>query len=102
MVGKSIKQINMILETKYNPGDTVYFTIGTNDKVKIVTSTIESIVCIVAAISGNTITYNCQVNREDTDTVVKGMPLIYTVEKTENNIYETLELCVESISKKRK
>jgi hypothetical protein len=30
----------MILETKYNPGDTVYFVVGQNEKAKIVKSII--------------------------------------------------------------
>lgn len=92
----------MILETKYNPGDTVYFVVGQNEKAKIVKSTIQAIICIVSAISGNTITYSCQVDREETDTVVNGMPKIYTLEKTENNIFETQELCVAAMTKKRK
>jgi hypothetical protein len=92
----------MVFNTKYDPGDVVHIVVGSDDKVKIITSVIQSINNVVMAISGTIVTYNCIVNRHDTGTYVAGMPECYTVPKTEDKLYATLEECVESLTKKHK
>ena len=84
------------LETKYAPGTGVYIVVGSDDKAKVILSKISAI-NICAAISGVKTTYSCTVNREEIGTVVVGMPLEYTVEKTEDKMFETLQECLDNI-----
>lgn len=85
------------VETKYGPGTEVYFVVGSDDKAKVVCSTI-SVVNICAAISGVRVTYECIIDREEMGTVVAGSPLKYTVEKTEDKIFSTLQGCMDHIA----
>ena len=91
----------MIIETKYDAGQTIYIVVGTDDKAKVIPSQIQSIYFIMAAMSGVRVIYNCVVNRRDTETFVEGMPETYTIEKSEDKMFETLEKCVESITRRR-
>ena len=86
----------MTIDTKYAPGTGVYIVVGSDDKAKVILSKI-SAVNICAAISGTKTSYNCTVNREDLGTVVAGMPLEYSVEKTEEKMFETLQDCLDNI-----
>lgn len=91
----------MTLSTKYNSGQSVFTVVGIDDKAKIVTTLIQSI-NINAAISGIKTIYNCSINREETETVSPGLPIHYTIERTENKIFETKEECIESMIPKKK
>ena len=88
----------MLIETKYNPGQTVYIKVGSEKTMKVIPSVIacEDIV-IKTTTGGIKITHHCIVDRRDTDTVVPGSPLTYTVERTEDAMYETLEDCLKTI-----
>ena len=92
----------MIFTTKYDPGDIVHIVVGSDDKAKIITSVIQSIENVVMAVSGIRVTYNCMVNRHDTGTYVVGSPETYTIPKSEDKLYATLEECVASMVKKHK
>jgi len=88
----------MIFTTKYKPGDTVYIKIGNEKNMKVIPSVVAAEEIIInAAMSGTKVTYHCIVDRRDLDTVIPGSPLTYTVERTENAMYETLEDCLKTI-----
>lgn len=86
----------MNIETKYSPGDYVFIIVGSGDDAKVYESQIAS-VNIVAAISGNNVTYSCCVDRTVIGTALPGMPSITYAEKTENKIFETAESCFKAI-----
>lgn len=82
----------MNIETKYSPGDNVYviIVVGQKQDPKVLPSVIQSI-DILAAVSGTTVKYNCRINRLDAGTVIQGMPMFYTVERSDDRIYLTEE-----------
>ena len=92
----------MTIETKYDAGNPVFLSIGSDEGAKIVSSIIQSIDCVIMAISGIKITYNCIINRKEIGTYVDGMPENYTVKRTEDKIFSTLEECVENMTPKRR
>lgn len=99
----------MIIETKYNPGQIVYIVVTVNvdgkNASKVIASRIQSedlVVTIKAAISGCKLTYNCIVDRRDVGTVVNGMPFEYTVQRLEEEIYETQQDCLNSLIVKQR
>lgn len=89
----------MILQTTYEQGQSVFITVGTDDKTKIIETKISSIDIKVIASGVKTI-YNCSVDRELLGTFVPGMPQFYSVEKTEDNMFLSADDCANHITKK--
>ncbi len=70
----------MTIQTKYDPGD---------GNPKIIESTI-SFIGINAALSGTTTTYYCLIDRENTNTIIRGTPRYYVTERSGDGVFATM------------
>lgn len=89
----------MTIQTTYDWGQSVFIIVGSDEKAKIIESTISSIQLEVIG-SGVRAIYHCAVDRKLMGNEVSGMPQFYTVPRHEDNMFKTAEDCANHITKK--
>lgn len=89
----------MTIQTTYDWGQSVFIIVGSDEKAKIIESTISSIQLEVSG-SGVRAIYHCSVDRKLMENEVSGMPQFYTVTRHEDNMFKTAEDCANHITKK--